>query len=158
MEESRTGAEMELLKLYDCCVPNFRLRPSVARRGEVVVVCQGLKKLMKSGPAWKIWPISSIYSFDCFDCNRLLFWDFEVIPWTIYICTRYLHRKTYRGDSKMGKVELTLLKPNDSEERSAPPIKRTRYFYDYSDKVHQVNSTQCLPLHSWFMFYVNIKI
>ena len=55
MEEgSKTGAEMELLKLYDCCVPNFRLRPSVARRGEVVVVCQGQKKLMKSGPAWKI--------------------------------------------------------------------------------------------------------
>ena len=32
-EESKTGEEMELLKLYDCCVPNFRLRPSVARRG-----------------------------------------------------------------------------------------------------------------------------
>ena len=31
--ERETGAEMELLKLYDCCVPNFRLGPSVVKRG-----------------------------------------------------------------------------------------------------------------------------
>ena len=89
---------MEVLKLYDCCVPNFRLRPSVARRDGCYV--PRAKEI---------------------DEKRDSLEDFGPVS-SIYCLTRYWHRKTKRGNSKMGKVALRLLKPNDSEERSGPPL------------------------------------